>query len=174
MPANTYCHHLLTRRGDGEAAPSLARPSVYPSVHGPDVLSSASSRQLLLPISTHHQRWKLKGNKESTQIPAHSRGFQIICVSSSFSYLLLMYALFLFLFSCLPADFGLQHQTERPQPLNLCEIKVIFLWQDQRNLYKILLRPVVSSASLLPTTVHRVSASGITKPPPLAGIPAQP
>ena len=176
MPTNTRCHHPLIRQGDGEAAPSPARPHVYQSVHGPDVLSSASSCQLLLPISTRHQRWKLRGDKGSTQVPAHSHGFQAICVSVNFSYLLLLYVLLFcfFLFSCLPADFGLQHQAERPQPLNLCEIKVIFLWQDKRNLYKILLCPLVSSASLLPTTVHHVPASGITKPPALTGIAVQP
>lgn len=98
-----------------------------------------------------------------------------VSVSTSPIFSCCMYFCFaFFLFSCLPADFRLQHQAERPQPLNLCKIKVIFLWQDKRNLYKILLCPLVSSASLLPTTVHHVPASGITKPPPLAGIAVQP
>ena len=167
MPTNTRCHHPLIRQGDGEAAPSPARPHVYQSVHGPDVLSSASSCQLLLPISTRHQRWKLRGDKGSTQVPAHSHGFQAICVSVNFSYLLLLYVLLFcfFLFSCLPADFGLQHQAERPQPLNLCEIKVIFLWQDQRYLNK---KSSLPFGLPSPLTVHCVSAIGITQTSPIS------
>lgn len=86
-------------QGDGEAAPSPARPHVCQLTHGPDVLSSASHASFSCPTAPVIRDGSLGGDKGSTQVPAHSHGFQTICVSFNFSYLLLLYVLLFCFFS---------------------------------------------------------------------------